>query len=396
MVCSWSGAPGVAHTTPMLAESPSQRTLSSRYLLAIVLLSALGLAWLPACRPDERPAGRDAAPSSAPPAAIAASPAPLPSAAAEGHLAGSLVIDGSSTVFPITEAIANAFEARFPKVESQLGVSGTGGGFRKFCSGESVIQNASRPIKAKEAAACAAAGILFIELPVAFDGLTFVVHRDNTWARCLTTAELRRLWEPAAEGRVLRWSELRPEWPASPFQLYGAGHDSGTFDYMTSAVVGREGEARRDYIGSEDDYLLAQKVAADEDGLGFFGFAYYREYQSSLRAVAIDAGAGCVEPDEQSIVAGTYRPLSRPIFIYVARAALERPEVRGFAEFYLDAAPRLVPTVKYVALPERAYQLARRRLAERIPGSLFGGGSQVGVSIEKLLEMESSDLSRRP
>jgi phosphate transport system substrate-binding protein len=195
---------------------------------------------------------------------------------------------------------------------------------------------------------------------------------------------------------VMRWSDLRRGWPERPFQLYGAGRDSGTFDYMTSAVVGSEGEARRDYIGSEDDYLLAQKVAADPGGLGFFGFAYYREYQESLNAVAIDGGAGCVAPDETSIVAGTYRPLSRPIFIYVARAALEREEVRAFAEFYLESAPRLVPASKYVALPERAYALARRRLAERIPGSLFGGGSRVGVSIEELLEMESSGLTPRP
>lgn len=317
-------------------------------------------------------------------------------ALAHGGPAASLVIDGSSTVFPITEAVASAFETQRPNVQIQLGVSGTGGGFKKFCAGETVIQNASRPIKAKEAELCAAAGISFIELPVAFDGLTFVVPRANSWATCLTTGELRRLWEPAAQGRLLRWSELRGGWPDHPFQLYGAGRDSGTFDYMTSAVVGREGEARRDFIGSEDDYLLAQKVAADPHGLGFFGFAYYREYQESLNAVAIDAGAGCVAPEEKSIVAGTYRPLSRPIFIYVASAALEREEARAFAEFYLEAAPRLVPAVKYVALPERAYALARRRLAERIPGSLFGGGSRVGVSIEELLEMESSGLASRP
>jgi phosphate transport system substrate-binding protein len=362
--------------------------------LAILLVATLGLAGGMACSDERSGAEKTAKPASTPPnapRAAAGAPAPAPAGPA-----ASLVIDGSSTVFPITEAVAGAVEAERPNVEIRLGVSGTGGGFKKFCAGETAIQNASRPIKAKEAELCAAAGISFVELPVAFDGLTFVVPRANTWAACLTLDELRRLWEPAAEGRLLRWSDLRRGWPNQPIQLYGAGRDSGTFDYMTSAVIGKEGEARRDFIGSEDDYLLAQKVAADPSGLGFFGFAYYREYQSSLHAVAIDAGAGCVGPDEKTIVAGTYRPLSRPIFIYVARAALEREEVRAFAEFYLEAAPRLVPAAKYVALPERAYTLARRRLAERIPGSLFGGGSRVGVSIEELLEMESSGLARRP
>lgn len=360
------------------------------------LVLVLSLAAVLACRSEQRLGGEKAAPSPSRTAVSAPQAAAEPSVNRENGLAGSLVIDGSSTVFPITEAVANAFEARFPAVEIQLGVSGTGGGFRKFCAGETVVQNASRPIKAKEAELCAAAGIAFIELPVAFDGLTFVVHRSNDWAACMSLDELRRLWEPAAEGRILRWSDLRPGWPNRLFHLYGAGRDSGTFDYVTSAVVGRDGESRHDYTGSEDDYLLAQKVAADPEGLGFFGFAYYREYQATLNAVAIDGGGGCVAPDEQSIVSGAYRPLSRPIFIYVARAALDRPEVRAFAEFYLDAAPSLVPAAAYVALPDRAYNLARRRLAERIPGSLFDGGAQIGVSIEKLLEMESSGLAGRP
>ena len=349
--------------------------------------------WLPGCQNEP-----DRVPTSAPkvvPANQQEEPktSALPSA---GSLRGSLVIDGSSTVFPITEAVVDEFEAQHPGVAVQLGVSGTGGGFRKFCAGETQIQNASRPIKAKEAKACQAAGIDFVELPVAFDGLTFVVHPSNTWAGCLSTGDLRRLWEPAAEGRISSWRHLRPDWPDRRFQLYGAGRDSGTFDYMTSAITGEEGSARRDFIGSEDDYLLAQNVAADPNGLGFFGFAYYREYQAQLQSVAIDAGAGCVPPNEKNIVDGTYRPLSRPIFIYVSLAALEREEVLAFSQLYLEVAPRLVSAVKYVPLPARAYTLARERLERRVVGSLFDDGSQVGVSIESLLEMESSSLARRP
>lgn len=360
-------------------------------LLAAACL-AFGLAATFACLSQE-----PAAPAAPPSAARATrAPAPATRAATPGDPAAVLVIDGSSTVFPITEAVVGEFELGHPGASVQLGVSGTGGGFRKFCAGETAVQNASRPIKAKEAETCAAAGISFVELPVAFDGLTFVVHGANTWASCLTLDELRRLWEPAAEGQVLRWSDLRPDWPSRRLHLYGAGRDSGTFDYMTSAVVGHEGEARRDYTGSEDDYLLAQKVAADPDGLGFFGYGYFREYRQTLRALQIDAGAGCVAPDESTIVDGAYRPLSRPIFIYVSLPALEREEVRAFADFYLAAAPRLVPAAGCVPLPDRVYALARQRLAKRIPGSLFGGGSQVGVSIEKLLAMETSGLAGQP
>lgn len=385
-MCLGSASGEVHHVMSTLHPQPIR-------LLAAACL-AFGLASLSCHSGDDPP--RPAAPKRSAAAIERATPPSAPPGPA-GRNSATVAIDGSSTVFPITEAVANAFEQRHPGISIQLGVSGTGGGFRKFCAGETAIQNASRPIKSSEAEICAAAGIAFVELPVAYDGLTFVVHGANTWATCLSLDELRRLWEPAAEGRIESWSDLRPGWPARRLHLYGAGRDSGTFDYMTSALLGREGEARRDYIGSEDDYLLAQKVAADPDGLGFFGFAYFREYQSRLRAVAIDAGAGCVAPDESSIVAGVYRPLSRPIFIYVSLPALEREEVRTFASFYLEAAPRLVPAARCVALPARAYTLAQERLAKRIPGSLFaGGGSQVGVSVESLLEMETSSLAARP
>lgn len=361
--------------------------------LALALLSAFGSA----CQPDS-PAAESLTPAEplAQNTRKAEGESPVPPLPPPKAQRGLVVIDGSSTVFPITEAVAREFEAQFQGALVQLGVSGTGGGFRKFCAGETAISDASRPIKSEEAEACAKAGISFIELPVGFDGLTFVVHRNNTWAACMTVDELRRLWQPAAEGKILRWSDLRPGWPQRQIQLYGPGRDSGTFDYMTSALVGQEGSARHDFVGSEDDYLLAQNVAAEKDALGFFGFAYYREYQDTLRAVAIDAGAGCVMPDEQSINLGSYRPLSRPVFIYVSLAALEQEEVRNFTRFYLEVAPRLVAAVKYVPLPARAYALAQTRLSRRITGSLFSGGSQVGISIEELLDMESSGLVRKP
>jgi len=352
-----------------------------------LILVACGAA--PATQPPAAPTPTRGfpAPTTAPTPA-GARPALEPTRAA--GLGGTVVIDGSSTVFPITEAVAAEFRAAAPGVAVQLGVSGTGGGLKKFCAGEIDVAEASRPIKLEEEAACAANGIGFIEVPLAFDGISVVVHRDNTWADCLTRAELKRLWEPAAAGAITTWRQLRPEWPDTPIQLYGAGADSGTFDYFTSAIVGSEGASRNDYIGSEDDYLLAQDIAGTPGALGFFGYAYYREYQDRLKLVAIDAGDGnCVTPDEQSIAAGDYQPLSRPMFMYVRPDALDRPEVAAFIEFYLADLARVVRQVRSVPLPARAYELAAERLSQRRLGSIFGGGSQIGVSIERLLELES-------
>ncbi len=306
----------------------------------------------------------------------------------QNGLSGSIVVDGSSTVFPISEAVAEEFGAENPNVRVSVGVSGTGGGFKKFCAGEIDITDASRPIKESEVEACAQNGIEFIELPVAFDGLTVVVHPENDWATCLTVDDLRTMWEPAAQGTVTRWNQVRPEWPDAPLSLYGPGTDSGTFDYFTSAVVGEEGASRGDYTASEDDNVLVQGVANDPYALGYFGFAYYVENQDKIKAVAIDGGNGCVLPSEETINNGTYQPLSRPIFIYVRKDALDRPEVEAFVTFYLDNAAALAAEVGYVGLPDRAYELAKERVAKRITGSVFSGGSQVGISIEELLKIE--------
>ena len=299
-----------------------------------------------------------------------------------------IVIDGSSTVFPITEAVASEFEKLALSVPIRLGVSGTGGGFKKFCRRELDITDASRPIKESEQADCRENGVDFVELPVAFDGVSVVVHAGNQWCSCVTVDELRGLWSPESEGRIQRWNQLRGSWPDQPIKLFGPGRDSGTFDYFTRAVVGQEGVGRGDFKASEDDYLLAQGVARDPYALGFFGYAYYQEYKDRLRRVAIDQGSGCVLPSEQTIADGTYRPLSRPVFIYVRAESLQRQEVRHFVDLYLRRAPDLVAEVGYVPLPARAYDLAQRRIQERRLGSVFDGGSQVGMSIEKVLAVE--------
>lgn len=315
---------------------------------------------------------------------------PLPVAPADRTLNGEIVIDGSSTVFPITEAAATAFRSQVPGVQIRLGVSGTGGGFSKFCAGELAIADASRPIKQEEIAACAANQIAFVELPVAFDGISVVVHAENRWAGCMTVSELRRLWEPQSTQTITQWSQLRTNWPAQPIALYGAGSDSGTYDYFTSAIVGSEGISRSDYVGSEDDYVLAQNVANNRLGLGFFGYAYYREYQDRLRLVAIDAeqGAGCVQPNETTIADGSYQPLSRPIFIYVRHDALERREVQAFVRFYLENASLFVQQARYVPLTPTLYRLVLQRAEQGRVGSVFQGGSQVGMSLESLLVLE--------
>jgi len=364
------------------------------------LNAALFLALFTACggsEPTEAPGGGPgAAVGGGAPEAGEAGDESAESGAAETGVAeryrglrGDVTIDGSSTVYPITEAATRAFRRRAPGVHVHLGVSGTGGGFRKFCRGELDVSDASRPINEREAVTCRENGVDFIEVPIAFDGVSVVVHPDNHWSSCVTVAELGRLWQPASEGRIERWSQLRPGWPEEPIELFAPGRDSGTFDYFTTAVVGEEGACRADFVGSEDDYLLAQDVARHPLALGFFGYAYYREYQDRLRLVAIDSGAGCVAPSEETIVGGSYRPLSRPIFFYLSATAVERPEVRTFVDFFLEHAEQLVRDARYVPLPAEAYRLASRRVAERRTGSLFDGGSQVGVSVEELLRLET-------
>lgn len=309
------------------------------------------------------------------------------------QLSGTIKIDGSSTVYPITEAVAEEFQKRHPRVKVTVGISGTGGGFKKFGRGETDISNASRPIKSSEDEECRKNGIAYIELPVAYDALAVVVHPSNDWCDYLTVEELKKIWEPAAQGKINNWSQIRPNFPNRPLKLFGPGTDSGTFDYFTEAVVGKSGASRGDYTASEDDNVLVHGVASDPNALGYFGLAYYEENEKRLKAVAIqhpdyNGGKPCL-PSAKAVIEGRYY-LSRPLFIYVNREASERPEVREFVEFYLQNAAKLSREVGYVPLPKRVYELAMERFKKRITGSVFGAkGAQVGVTIQELLELEA-------
>jgi phosphate transport system substrate-binding protein len=310
---------------------------------------------------------------------------------------GVISIDGSSTVYPITEAVAEEYQkaSKNRSARVTVGVSGTGGGFKKFCRGETAISDASRPISPTEVSQCRERGVEYVELPVAYDGIVVVVHPSNTWVDHMTTAELRALWTPAAQKQVTRWSQVREGWPDREVNLFGPGVDSGTYDYFTQAVVGEEHSSRGDFASSEDDNVLVQGVATDPGALGFFGYAYFEENRSRLKAVPIDDGdpangAGPIAPSPETVADGTYQPLARPVFIYVStRAANERTAVAEFVTFYLEQAPSLVREVGYIPLPPRAYELVRERFSKRIPGSAFGGGgSKVGVTVEQLLGAE--------
>lgn len=298
-------------------------------------------------------------------------------------------IDGSSTVYPITEAVAEEFQkANKGAIRVTVGISGTGGGFKKFTKGEIDIIDASRPILAKEMEAAKKNGVEYIELPVAYDGLSVMVNPTNNWISSMTVADLKKIWEPAAQGKITRWNQVRPEWPDAPLKLYGAGADSGTFDYFTEAIVEKAKSSRGDYTASEDDNILVQGIASDKNALGFFGYAYYAENTDRLKLVAIEGGKGPVFPSEKSIMDGTYQPLSRPIFIYVNKRSAERPEIRQFVEFYLKNAPKLVKQVKYVPLSDQIYKLAEEHFAKKKTGTVFGGEAQVGVKLEDLLAKE--------
>lgn len=298
-------------------------------------------------------------------------------------------IDGSSTVFPVTEAIAEEFQkAKKGKMKVTVGISGTGGGFKKFCRGETDISDASRPILKQEMEACKGAGIEYIELPVAFDALTVIVNPKNDWAASMTVAELKKAWEPTAQGKITNWNQIRTNWPNAPLKLFGAGADSGTFDYFTEAIVGKAKSSRGDFTASEDDNVLVQGVANDRNALGFFGFAYYAENKSKLKAVAVDNGKGAVAPSEKTVLDGTYQPLSRPIYIYVSKKAAEKPEVREFVEFYLKSASDLVKQVKYVPLPEKVYTFGASRFKSGKVGTAFAGHADVGVTIDDLMKRE--------
>jgi phosphate transport system substrate-binding protein len=304
-------------------------------------------------------------------------------------------VDGSSTVFPITEAVAEEFQkAEQGKVRVTVGISGTGGGFKKFCAGETDISDASRPIKETEVKLCGEKKIEYIELPVAYDGLAVLINPKNTWVDHMTVQELKKIWEPAATGKIMKWNQVRPSWPDRPIRLYGPGTDSGTFDYFTEAINGKEKASRSDFTASEDDNILVQGIASDVGGLGYFGVAYYENNKDKLKLVPVDDGKdangkGPQLPTYENVVKGTYQPLARPIFIYVNKKAADRPEIQRFVKFYLKNGAKLSKEVGYVSLPKEAYDLGQARFDKRMKGSVFGGhGSQVGVKIEDLLKKE--------
>ncbi|MFN7018169.1 MAG: phosphate ABC transporter substrate-binding protein PstS family protein [Fimbriimonadales bacterium] len=312
-------------------------------------------------------------------------------------LTGKITIDGSSTVLPISEALAEEFRKQHPNVDITVGRSGTGGGFKKFANGEIDITGASRPIRADEDALCKKNGIEYIEIPVAYDAMAVVVNPQNTWCDYLTVQELKKIWEPAAQGKIVKWSQVRSGFPDEPLVLFGAGTDSGTFDYFTAAIVGKEKASRGDYTPSEDDDILVQGVARTKGALGYFGLAYYENNQDKLKLVAIDNGNGPVKASRETVLDGTYQPLARPLFLYVNVKALERPEIAEFVKFTLQNVGELAEEVGYVRLPEQVYALIAQRVERRTVGSAFGAhGSQVGVKLEDLYKIEEASEKSAP
>jgi|CXWL01.1.fsa_nt_gi phosphate transport system substrate-binding protein len=300
-------------------------------------------------------------------------------------------VDGSSTVFPITEAVSEEF-GKIGGGKVMVGISGTGGGFKRFCRGETDISDASRPIKDKEKVACKESSIQFIELPVAYDGLAVMVNPKNTWADHLTVAELKKIWAPESQGVVTKWSQVRDGFPDEPISLFGPGTDSGTFDYFTEAINGKSGSSRGDYTASEDDNVLVEGIATEKGALGYFGIAYYEQNKDRLKIVPVDDGKssngdGPIEPSTETVMDGTYQPLARPIFIYVSVASAQKENIRKYVEFYLDNAPGLVEEVGYIPLQDESYALVKQRFVNRVKGSVFSGAT-IGVKMADLLKME--------
>ncbi len=317
-------------------------------------------------------------------AGLMAAGAPTPASAQ-----GAIKMDGSSTVFPIAEALAEEYQiSKRGKVRVTVGIAGTGGGFKKFCRGETDMSNASRPILKEEMEACRAAGIKYLEIPVAFDALTVVVNPQNTWVKTMTVADLKKMWEPGAQGRITTWKQVRAEYPAERLMLFGPGADSGTFDYFTEAVNGKAKASRGDYTASEDDNTLVQGVENNKGALGYFGFAYYAAHKDKLRAVSIDGGKGAVAPSLEAVTKGTYNPLSRPLFVYVKEASLKRPEVKEFIKFMLTEGGALVAEVGYLPLPDKAYQLAWQHVEGGSWARCSAACPEVGVTIDDLLARE--------
>ena len=300
-------------------------------------------------------------------------------------------IDGSSTVFPVTEAVAEEFQKeKRGAVNVTVGISGTGGGFKKFVRGEIDVADASRPILTEEMAQAKANGIDFLELPVAFDALTVVVNPQNNWVDSITVAELKKIWEPDAQGKITHWNQVRPEWPNEKIALFGAGADSGTFDYFTEAIVGKAKASRGDYTASEDDNVLVQGIEGNKYALGYIPYAYFAPHSSRMKALGIEweknKTKGAVTPSPENVLAGTYNPLSRPLFIYVSRKSLDKPAVKEFVEFYLKNVGTLAKEVKYLPLPDAAYQMATERVRVMQTGTGFGGIPEVGLPVEEILK----------
>ena len=341
-----------------------------RGILALALAGAIATGALPALAQEE-----------------VAEPA---NAAELAELTGEVLVDGSSTVYPVTQAAAEEFAAYAPQVQVTVGISGTGGGFERFCRGETDISDASRPIAPDEVAVCEENGIEFIEIPIAYDGLSVVSNPNNDFLDCLTVEELNTIWAPEAEGTITNWNQVRDGFPDAQLNLYGAGTDSGTFDYFTQAINGEEGASRGDYQASEDDNILVQGVSGDENALGYFGYAYYVENQDALKLIAVEnpETGECVAPSVESINGGSYQPLSRPIFIYVRADSAERPEVDAFVNFYLSESFTPIiqtPSVGYIELPADLYQAIGERFNARTTGTLFPQGSEIGATLDRYL-----------
>ena len=347
------------------------------FALALITLGVLPLL-LAAC------GGGDPTATAVPSAQQTVSAGQTPLADLEGDIA----IDGSSTVYPITEAMAEEFgDLTDGNVRVVVGVSGTGGGFKKFCAGETVISDASRPIKQKEIDLCAEAGVDFVEIPVAIDGLSVMVNPANDFVECMTIDELHTLWAPEAEEVVTKWSQVRDGWPDRDVRLYAPGVDSGTFDYFTETVNGQPQASRGDFLASEDDNVLVTGLSGDSDALGYFGYAYYAENQDRLKIVSIDGGKGCVVPSDETINNGSYSPLSRPLFIYVRSDVLDEPHIKAFVEFYLSEDSRpLVTEVGYIPFREQVYELALAKFQNGVAGAVFGGDARMSGTIEEVLQ----------
>ena len=302
-----------------------------------------------------------------------------------------VTIDGSSTVFPVSEAIAEEFQkANKGQIRVTVGISGTGGGFKKFCRGETDISNGSRPILKSEIEDCKKAGIDFMELPLAFDALTVAVSPANNFiGECISVADLKKIWEPSAQGKVMNWSDVNPKWPNQKMSLFGAGADSGTFDYFTEAVTGKAKASRGDFTASEDDNVLVTGIEKDPNSLGYIPYAYYAPHAKQMKALAIDGGKGCVKPSLEAVTAGAYNPLGRPLFIYVSKKAAEKPEVKQYVEFAMTKGTPLISEVKYLPLPQKAYDAALKHFKDGRVGSVFGGVPEIGVSIDELMKRDA-------